>query len=222
MASWHSSRRRSRASRRRVCSADSASGCTNTRGCCDTEPTMLASSAFVSMRNRTARHVRAETGMRNLCLAGGVALNCRRRGRAPGRRPSLHVDRRAGRRGAAAAGGRRRPAGLRTLARGPLRRASSDACRLLCPPADGRRGASRTLRHAAAHVRGEDRLPGDGQHQLQRPGRADRPDARRRVALLHGDRHGCAGPRPVRPLEGTAAGGCAGRRGGAPRPVRNG
>ena len=30
---------------------------------------------------RTARHVHAETGMRNLCLAGGVALNCVANGR---------------------------------------------------------------------------------------------------------------------------------------------
>ena len=28
-----------------------------------------------------ARHVRQETGMRNLCLAGGVALNCVANGR---------------------------------------------------------------------------------------------------------------------------------------------
>ena len=52
---------------------------------------------------------------------------------APGRRPSLHVDRRAGRRGAAAAGGRRRPAGIRPAARRPLGRAGGDACRLLRP-----------------------------------------------------------------------------------------
>ena len=138
---------------------------------------------------------------------------------APGRRPSLHVDCRAGCRAAANAGERRRPAGVRPSARGPLRRTSRDACRLFGPPADGRCCAPWPVRHPAADLRGEDRLPGHGQHQLQRPGRANRPDARRRLALLHGDRHGRAGAGPVRPAEGTAAGGCAGRRGRAPRPA---
>ena len=34
-----------------------------------------------SFRRIPARHVHAETGMRNLCLAGGVALNCVGNGR---------------------------------------------------------------------------------------------------------------------------------------------
>ena len=36
---------------------------------------------------RCARHVHAETGMRNLCLAGGVALNCVGQRAHPARRP---------------------------------------------------------------------------------------------------------------------------------------
>ena len=129
---------------------------------------------------------------------------------------------RAGRRGTAAGGGQRRPRGIRPPARGPLGRTSRDACRLFRPPADGRCRASWPVRRPAADVRGEDGLPGHGQHQLQRPGRAHRPDARRCLALLHGDRHGRAGAGPVRPAEETAAGGCAGRRGRAPRSLRDG
>ncbi|MCK7524154.1 MAG: hypothetical protein MZV64_44250 [Ignavibacteriales bacterium] len=36
-------------------------------------------------------------------------------------------------------------------------------------------------------LRGADRLPGAGQHQLQRARRADRLHARGRLPLLHGD-----------------------------------
>ena len=62
---------------------------------------------------------------------GGAARPVQRLLRAaPGRRPSLHVDRRAGCRGAAASGGQRRKAGVRPAARGSLRRAGGDACRL--------------------------------------------------------------------------------------------
>ena len=46
---------------------------------------------------------------------------------------------------------------------------------------------------AAEGVRGEDRLPGDHQHQLQRPRRADRLHAGGRLPLLHGHQHGRAG-----------------------------
>ena len=100
--------------------------------------------------------------------AGGAARPLQRLLRAtPGRRPSLHVDCRAGCRGTAA--GRWTATvreGIRPAARRPLGRAGGDARRLLGPPADRRRGASRTLRRPAADVRCEDGLPGHGQHQL--------------------------------------------------------
>ena len=53
-------------------------------------------------------------------------------------------------------------------------------------------------------VQGADRLPGAGQHQLQRARRADRLHAGRRVPLLHGHRDRCAGRRQLRPAKGRA------------------
>ena len=53
-------------------------------------------------------------------------------------------------------------------------------------------------------LQGADRLPGAGQHQLQRARRADRLHAGRRVPLLHGQRARSAGGRQLRAAEGRA------------------
>ena len=53
-------------------------------------------------------------------------------------------------------------------------------------------------------LQGADRLPGAGQHQLQRPRRADRLHARGRVPLLHGHRDREPGRRQLPAPEGRA------------------
>ena len=61
--------------------------------------------------------------------------------------------------------------------------------------------AARPLLPADAALPRAHRLPGDRQHQLQHPRRADRLHARRCVSLLHGHRHGLPGARRPRAAE---------------------
>ena len=123
----------------------------------------------------------------------------------------VHAARGPGARPAPAAGRGRlgRPAGTRQAEGGAVGRAGRHPRRLLGPRPDGRRRPARALRAVAAGFRGEDRVPGAHQHELQRAGRADRLHARAGAPLLHGDQHGRAGAGALR----AAQGGSAARRG---------
>ena len=68
-------------------------------------------------------------------------------------------------------------------------------------------------------LQGKDRLPRAGQHLLQRPRRADRVHARRRLPLLHGQRTRFARGRQLRAAEGRAG---SGAEGGLQSGVRGG
>ena len=63
-----------------------------------------------------------------------------------------------------------------------------DPCRLLGARADRASRDQPALPRADLRVQGAHRLPGAGQHQLQRARRADRLHAGRRLSLLHGHR----------------------------------
>ena len=65
----------------------------------------------------------------------------------------------------------------------------------------------------------QDRLPGAGQHQLQRARRADRLHARRRLSLLHGHRDRRAGGRQLLSAQGASRSRAQAR---LPRPFRPG
>src|SRR5262249_39713036 len=100
-----------------------------------------------------------------------------------------------------------RAVGDRQAERAALDDSGRDARRLLGAHPDGApRDQSALLRHhrrlSSAH-----RLPGDRQHLVQRPRRADRVYARRRLSLLHAHQHGCAGARELHPPEGRPGAG---------------
>ena len=95
--------------------------------------------------------------------------------------------------------------GHRETAGRPVDGTRRHARRLLGAGPDRRCRPPRSLPCAVGGVRGEDRLPGRHQHQLQRAGRADRVQAGARVSLLHGDQHGRAGARMVCAAEAGSA-----------------
>ena len=95
-----------------------------------------------------------------------------------------------------------------------------DARRLLGTRANCPSRHQPAVSRTAHAIQGVDGLPGSRQYVVQRARRADRRDARRRLSLLHGDRHrgarrrqlparqGSAGQRTARPLRNEV---CAGQ-----------
>ncbi|MEZ5394295.1 MAG: carbamoyltransferase N-terminal domain-containing protein [Bryobacterales bacterium] len=76
----------------------------------------------------------------------------------------------------------------------PLGDPCGDARGLLSAHPDRAAGNQRALLRFDCRVRPPDRLPGGGQHDVQRARRTNRLHARGRLSLLHAHRNGCARP----------------------------
>ena len=92
----------------------------------------------------------------------------------------------------------------RQAQRDPLGDSGRDPCRLFGAPADRACGNQSSISRAAQPLQTQDRLPGAGQHKLQRTRRADRLYPGRCLSLLHGHRYRGAGRRQLSPAEGRA------------------
>ena len=116
-----------------------------------------------------------------------AARGCRRMVRPEFRQP-LYAHRRRRARGSPQADERRGKGAVRhrQAERVTLGNSGGDACRLLRPHPDRAPRHQSPVPPPADALQGADRMPRPGQHQLQRPRRADRLHAGRRLPLLHG------------------------------------
>ena len=116
-----------------------------------------------------------------------------------GRRQPLHAAGRGGRQ-ASAPRHERCAAGAvrdRQAQRRPLRHSGGHPCGLLRQGSDRSSRDQSEVPRADQRISRDDRLPGAGQYQLQRPRRADRLHAGGCVPLLHGDRDRDSGRRQL-------------------------